>query len=131
MTERALGWWVMASVALHMVGVAAGSLGRPSMNITSGNAVAIEVVRVPAPEPPPPPPPPRVKPLLPRIVQRALEPKPGRAPPLMTPNLLDSPAPPAATPPRIDSTLVPSALPSVSAPVVGAPAGAGALFCQR
>ena len=131
MTERALGWWVMASVALHMVGVAAGSLGRPSMDITPGTAVAIEVVRVPAPEPPPtPPPPPRVKTVLPRIVQRAPEPKPVEAPPLMTPNLLDSPAPPAATPPRVDSTLVPSALPSVSAPVVGAPAGAGALFAS-
>jgi protein TonB len=131
MTERALGWWVMASVALHMVGVAAGSLGRPSMTITPGAAVAIEVLQVLAPEPPPtPPPPPRVKTVLPRIVQRAPEPRPVEAPPLMTPNLLDSPAPQAATPPRVDSTLVPSTLPSVSAPVVGAPAGAGALFAS-
>ena len=53
MTERALGWWVMASIALHMVGVAAGSLGRPSMDIVRGAAVAIEVVRMPTPEPPP------------------------------------------------------------------------------
>ena len=76
-----------------MVGVAAGSLGRPSMDITPGTAVAIEVLRVPTPEPPPtPPPPPRVKTMLPRIVQRAPEPKPVEAPPLMTPNLLDLPA---------------------------------------
>ena len=127
MTERAFGWWVMASLALHMVGVAAGSFGRPSVNITPGNAVAIEVVRVPTPEPPPAPPPPRVKAVLPRIVQRAPEPKPAPTP-TQTPNLLDTPAPPAATPPRMDSTLAPSALPSMSTPVVGAPAGAGALF---
>jgi periplasmic protein TonB len=126
-TERALGWWVMASIALHMVGVAAGSLGRPSMDIVRGAAVAIEVVRIPTPEPPPAPPPPRVKAVLPRIVQRDPLPKPVEAPQL-TPNLLDAPAPPAATLPRMDSTLVPSALPSLSAPVVGAPAGAGALF---
>jgi protein TonB len=127
MTERAFGWWVMASLALHMVGVAAGSFGRPSVNIMPGNAVAIEVVRVPAPEPPPAPPPPRVKAVLPKIVQRAPEPKPAPTP-TQTPNLLDTPAPPAATPPRMDSTLAPSALPSMSTPVVGAPAGAGALF---
>ena len=45
MTERALGWWVMASIALHMVGVAAGSLGRPSMDIVRGAAVAISGTR--------------------------------------------------------------------------------------
>jgi len=65
--------------------------------------------------------------VLPRIVQRAPEPKPAPTP-TQTPNLLDTPAPPAATPPRMDSTLAPSALPSMSTPVVGAPAGAGALF---
>jgi protein TonB len=32
------------------------------------------------------------------------------------------------TPPRVDSTLAPSPLPSLSSPVVGAPAGAGSLF---
>jgi protein TonB len=129
MTERAFGWWVMASVALHMAGLAAGSLSRPSMTLTPGTVVAIEVVRQPGPEPPPPPPPPRMKSILPKIVQRALEPKPAPTPaPTETPNLLDTPAPPAATPPRMDATLAPSALPSMSAPVVGAPAGAGALF---
>src|SRR5262245_36827187 len=129
MTERAFSWWVMASITLHMAGLAAGSFSRPSMTITPGAAVAIEVVRQPAPEPPPPPPPPRVKSMLPKIVQRALEPKPAPTPaPTQTPNLLDTPAPSAMTPPRMDATLAPSALPSMSSPVVGAPAGAGALF---
>src|SRR5262245_7439715 len=129
MTERAFSWWVMASITLHMAGLAAGSFSRPSMTITPGAAVAIEVVRQPAPEPPPPPPPPRVRAILPKIVQRALEPRPAPTPaPTQTPNLLDTPAPSAMTPPRMDATLAPSALPSLSSPVVGAPAGAGALF---
>ena len=128
MTERAFGWWVMASIALHMAGLAAGALSRASMTIAPGSAVAIEVVHLPAPEPPPPPPP-RVKSILPKIVQRVLEPKPAPTPaPTQTPNLLDTPAPSAVTPPRMDATLAPSALPSMSSPVVGAPAGAGALF---
>jgi protein TonB len=127
MTERAFGWWLAASLALHMAGIAAGSFGHP-VGITPSITVPIEVVRIPTPEPPPPPPPPRVKPVPPRIVQRPPEPKPVEPPPLVTPKPIESPPPPAATPPPPDSTLVASAPPSPSAPVGGAPASAGALF---
>ena len=130
MTERAFGWWVLASLGMHVAGAAAaGSMGT-SMYLSPGPAVAIEVVRLPAPEPapPPPPPPPHVKPVPPRIVTPAPAQKVVEPAPTMTPNLLDSPAPPRAEAPRVDSTLVPSAMPSAPGPVVGAPAGAGRLF---
>ena len=117
MTERSFGWWVMASVALHMAGVAAGSFRHPSVVIPAVT-VPIEVVRVPAPEPPPspppPPPPPRVKPVPPRIVERVPEPKPIEPPP---PKLAEPP-PPAENP-------VP---PAPSAPVATGAPSAGALF---
>ena len=120
MTERAFGWWVMASVALHVAGVAAGSFGHSSV-ITPAVTVPIEVVRIPAPEPPPPPPPPppRVKPVPPRIVERVPEPKPVEPPP---PPKLAEPPPPAESPP------VTQAPPAPSAPVVTGPPSAGALF---
>jgi periplasmic protein TonB len=114
MTERAFGWWVMASVALHGAAVAAGSFGHSSV-ITPAVTVPIEVVRIPAPEPPPPPPPPRVKPVPPRIVERVPEPKPVEPPP---PPKLAEPPPPAESPPVAQP----------SAPVATGPPSAGALF---
>jgi protein TonB len=127
MTERVFGWWLTASLGLHAAGMLAVSLAHTSIDLSPHSAVAIEVVRMPAPEPPPPLPP-RVKAVAPRVV--SLAPRPVEPAPSMTPNLLDSPAPPRPTPPRVDSTLVPSAMPSVSAPVMGAPAGAGRLFAE-
>jgi len=128
MTDRVLGWWVVASLGLHAVGIAAvASLGT-SMHLSPRPAVAIEVVRMPAPEAPPPPPPPRVKPAPPRVVAPAPAPRVVDPTPTMTPNLLDSPAPLRAITPRVDSTLVPSTMPSAPGLVVGAPAGVGRLF---
>jgi protein TonB len=67
-----------------------------------------------------------VKPVAPRIVAPAPEPK--VVTPTVTPNLLDSPAPPRAAAPIIDGALAPSAMPSAPGPVIGAPAGVGRLF---
>ena len=129
MTERVFGWWVTASLALHVVGAAAAASMGTSIHLSPGPAVAIEVVRMPAPEPaPPPPPPPRVKPVASRIVAPAPEPKVVDPTPTVTPNLLDSPAPPRAAAPTVDGALVPSAMPSAPGPVMGAPAGVGRLF---
>jgi len=118
----------MASLALHMAGVAAGQVMRPRVDFTPVPAVEIEVVRLSAPPPPPAPAPPRPRPLPPRIVDRLPEPKRVEPAPAPTPDLLDVPAPPAPTPRREDSTLATSAPAPVPAPVVGGPAGAGALF---
>ena len=121
MTERAFGWWVVASVALHMAAVAAGSFAHTSASPPTV-AVPIELVRIPVPEPPPPPPPPRVKPVPPRIVQRPPEPKPVEPPP---PPPKVEPPPPAETPPPVATPPVASA---PSAPVATGPPSAGALF---
>ncbi len=127
MTDRVFGWWIVASVGLHAVGMAAVSMLGTSVDLSPRAAVTIEIVRMPEPPAPAPPPPPRVKPAPPRVATPAPAPKVVDAP-VLTPNLLDAPAPPRETAPRIDSTLVPSSMPSAPGPVVGAPAGAGALL---
>jgi protein TonB len=129
-TEPVFPGWVAVSLVVHVAGGAAAAwIGRP-VSLAPPPAVAIEVVRLPAPEPTPPPPPspPRVKPVAPRIVAPAPVPEVAEPAPTMTPNLLDSPAPPRAAAPSAEGTLVPSAMPSVTGPVVGAPAGVGRLF---
>jgi protein TonB len=133
MSDRAFGWWLTASVGLHAVAMAVGSLTGTSMDLSPRPAVAIEVVRLPASEaaPAPPPPPPRVRPAPPRISSPPPAPRPVEPAPSMTPNLLDAPAPPRpTTTPSVDSTLVPSTMPSTPGPAVGAPAGAGRLFAD-
>jgi protein TonB len=127
MSDRVFGWWIVASLGLHAVGLAAVSTLGTSIDLSPRPAVAIEVILLPEPVAPTPAPPPRVKPAPPRVATAAAAPRLVDAP-VLTPNLLDAPAPPRDTAPRIDSTLVPSALPSAPGPVVGGPAGAGALF---
>ncbi len=127
MTDRVFGWWIIASLGLHAVGLAAVSTLGTSVDLSPRAAVTIEIVRMPEPPAPAAPPPPRVKPAPPRVATPAPAPKVVDAP-VLTPNLLDAPAPPRETAPRIDSTLVPSSMPSAPGPVVGAPAGAGALL---
>jgi protein TonB len=124
-SERAFGWWILASLALHAVGAAVLSVGGASMALAPLPAVAIEVVRLPAPATAPPPPP-RAKPLPPRVVAPSPAPRPLASAPAVTPNLLDSPGAPAAMP-SVDGALVPSTLPAAPGPVVGAPSGAGRL----
>jgi protein TonB len=131
MTDRVLGWWLVASLGLHVVGVSVASLTGASMRVSPRPAVAIEVVRLPTPEaqPAPSPPPPRLKRVPPRISPPMPAPRPAESTPSVTPNLLDVPGPPRSTSaPTIDGTLVPSTLRSAPGPTVGAPAGVGRLF---
>ena len=135
MTERALGWWVMASVLVHTAGLSALSVVRPSFEHAAPTVVAIEVVSPPAPPPAMPPPVVSQPPRAPAgTVERVPTPPASRPePPAETPNLLDTPAVPApaiATPPRVDGALVPLPTPSAPAPVLGGPAGTGRLFAS-